>query len=115
MDKTQMYIIKQSSIKTAADFFARCSNSGCKHSDADLDDVFKFADRIVEWVISEGVKNTNLIDDLPKVPDEQKKWLNRGTPEYSAMIEYRKKGGSVKQIRNQFKVSKEIETELSKI
>tara|TARA_R100000329_G_scaffold149932_2_gene141616 strand:+ start:665 stop:1012 length:348 start_codon:yes stop_codon:yes gene_type:complete len=115
MDKTQMYIIKQSSIKTAADFFARCSNSGCKHSDANLEDVFKFADRIVDWVISEGVKTTNLVDDLPKIPDSDKKWLNRGTPEYSSMIEYRKKGGSVQQIRNQFKVSKEIEAELSKI
>ena len=115
MDKTQMYIIKQSSIKTAFEFYGQCSNTGCKYSNATTEDAFKLADQIVDWVIGKGATNTNIVDDLPKVPDENKKWLNRGTPEYSAMIEYRKKGGSVKQIRNQFKVSKEIETELSKI
>ena len=48
-------------------------------------------------------------------PEDNKKWLNTNTPEYTKAIEYLQGGGSLDAIKTKYKVSKKIADELSKL
>ena len=48
-------------------------------------------------------------------PEDNKKWLNTNTPEYTKAIEYLQGGGSLDAIKTKYKVSKKIADELAKL
>ena len=52
-------------------------------------------------------KSSTLADD--------KKWLNKNTPEFSKAIEYLKNGGSLDTIENKYKLAKTVKDELLKV
>ena len=106
MDKTQLYIIKQNALTNANVFYG-------KDETKTEEKVLATAQQFADWVI--GGETTNVVSDLPITPDNEKKWLNKNTPDFNEMIEYVKQGGTVKQIRNKYKVSKEVESELNKL
>jgi len=106
MDNTQLYIIKQNALTNANVFWG-------KDETKTEEKVLATAKQFADWVV--GAESTNTVADLPKIPDNEKKWLNKNTPDFNEMIEYVKQGGSVKQIRNKYKVSKEVESELNKL
>ena len=106
MDKTQPYIIKQNALTNANVFWG-------KDETKTEEKVLATAQQFADWVV--GSETTNTVADLPKMPDNEKKWLNKNTPDFNEMIEYVKQGGSIKQIRNKYKVSKEVESELNKL
>jgi len=106
MDKTQLYIIKQNALTNANVFYG-------KDETKTEEKVLATAQQFADWVI--GAEATNAVADLPKTPDNEKKWLNKNTPDFNEMINYIKQGGTVKQIRNKYKVSKEVESELNKL
>jgi hypothetical protein len=47
--------------------------------------------------------------------EEEKKWLNQNTIEYSKAIEYIKGGGSIEAIKSKYKVAKKVADELAKL
>lgn len=105
MDKTQLYIIKQSCLNRATDLYSK-SHSWSEEQIIQTAEIFK------DWVCGE---KQNTVADYPVISDESKKWLNQNTPEYTAAIEHIKSGGSIKSIRNTFKVSKKVADELAKL
>ena len=44
-----------------------------------------------------------------------KQWLNRGTAQYDKALDYVKAGGKVSSIKEKYSMSKEVESELSKV
>ncbi len=108
MDKTQQYIIRQSSVKTAAEYLSNQSD-GSKYAGSTIADIFVLAEEIEKWVTREG-KTNNII---PK--EEDKKWLNQKTPDWTNSVKFLQEGGDVKEIFNKFKVSKQNRQELEKI
>ena len=48
-------------------------------------------------------------------PTDDKKWLNKNTPEFSKAIEYLKGGGSLETIENKYKLAKAVKDELLKV
>ena len=102
MDKTQLYIIKQNALTNANVFWQ-------KEESKTPEKVLGTAQQFADWVVG---GQSNSVADLPITPDNEKKWLNKNTPDFNSMIEYVKQGGTVKQIRNKYKVSKEVESEL---
>lgn len=46
---------------------------------------------------------------------EDKKWLNKNTPEFNKAIEYLKNGGNIATIENKYKLAKTVKDELLKI
>tara|TARA_R100000808_G_scaffold4406_1_gene14567 strand:+ start:44 stop:511 length:468 start_codon:yes stop_codon:yes gene_type:complete len=144
MDKTQQYIIRQSSVKTGseasvtfcdikakalanavkfwanqesktpekctetADYFLNWMIKGESLNPLPL--TLKFADQVEKWVTRDG-KTNNMF--TPK--EEDKKWLNQKTPEWSAQVKFLQEGGDIKEIFNKFKVSKLNREELEKI
>ena len=52
-------------------------------------------------------KSSTLADD--------KKWLNKNTPEFSKAIEYLKNGGNLETIENKYKLAKAVKDELLKV
>jgi hypothetical protein len=48
-------------------------------------------------------------------PTDDKKWLNKNTPEFSKAIEYLKAGGSLDTIENKYKLAKTVKDELLKV
>lgn len=50
-----------------------------------------------------------------KTTQEDKRWLNPNTPEYSKAIEYLQGGGTLDNIKSKYKVSKKVQDELSKV
>jgi hypothetical protein len=48
-------------------------------------------------------------------PTDDKKWLNKNTPEFSKSIEYLKSGGSLDTIENKYKLAKAVKEELLKV
>ena len=105
MDKTQLYIIKQNALTNANVFWQ-------KEESKTPEKVLGTAQQFADWVVG---GQSNSVADLPIIPDNEKKWLNRNTPDFYSMLEYIKRGGTVKQIRNKYKVSKEVESELNKL
>ena len=47
--------------------------------------------------------------------EEERRWLNQNTPEYSKAIEYLKGGGDLESIKSKYKVSKKIQDELARV
>jgi ERF superfamily len=54
-----------------------------------------------------GIKITDLVDD--------KKWLNKNTPEFTKSIEYLKSGGNIEAIEKKYKLAKAVKDELLKV
>ena len=50
-----------------------------------------------------------------KSTEDDKKWLNKNTPEFSKAIEYLKSGGSLDTIENKYKLAKAVKDELLKV
>jgi hypothetical protein len=50
-----------------------------------------------------------------KSTEDEKKWLNKNTPEFSKAIEYLKSGGSLDTIENKYKLAKAVKDELLKV
>tara|TARA_S200002703_G_C3760018_1_gene233926 strand:+ start:414 stop:737 length:324 start_codon:yes stop_codon:yes gene_type:complete len=106
MDKTQLYIIRQSSLNRATDLYSK--------KDAwNEEQIIETAKVFEQYVL--GGEQLNSLPEIPKVADPDKKWLNKNTPDFNVAIEFIKKGYAVKDIRNKYKVSKEVEQELNKI
>ena len=53
------------------------------------------------------IKVADLVDD--------KKWLNKNTPEFSKSIEYLKSGGNIEAIEKKYKLAKAVKDELLKV
>lgn len=106
MDQTQMYIIKQSCLNRATDLHSKCDSWS-------EEQVLETADVFVKWVC--GEQSTSALPALPKKPEDQKTWLNFNTPDYNKALQWIKEGYTVKDIRNQYKVAKKVENELSRV
>lgn len=48
-------------------------------------------------------------------PTDDKKWLNKNTPEYTKSIEYLKSGGNIEAIEKKYKLAKAVKDELLKV
>ena len=48
-------------------------------------------------------------------PTDDKKWLNKNTPEFSKSIEYLKSGGNIEAIEKKYKLAKTVKDELLKV
>ena len=57
-----------------------------------------------------GINPADLVD-----LSDDKKWLNKNTPEFSKAIEYLKAGGSLDTIENKYKLAKAVKDELLKV
>ena len=65
MDKTQQYIIRQSSVKTASEYLSNQSD-GSKYAGSTIADIFVLAEEIEKWV----TRDANKIE-------EDKKWQHK--------------------------------------
>ena len=59
-------------------------------------------------------KHDNISEKSSKLADD-KKWLNKNTPEFSKAIEYLKNGGNLETIENKYKLAKAVKDELLKV
>lgn len=48
-------------------------------------------------------------------PTDDKKWLNKNTPEFTKSIEYLKSGGNIEAIEKKYKLAKAVKDELLKV
>lgn len=65
-----------------------------------------------------GVNAADLVDlsDVANnAPTDDKKWLNKNTPEFSKSIEYLKSGGNIEAIEKKYKLAKTVKDELLKV
>ena len=106
MDATQLYIIKQSCLNRATDLYSKTDSWN-------EEQILETADVFVKWVT--GEENTTALPALPKMPEDKKIWLNFNTPDYNKAINWIKEGYTIKDVRNQYKVAKKVESELSKV
>lgn len=60
---------------------------------------------------------TNKHDSTIKVSElvDDKKWLNKNTPEFTKSIEYLKSGGNIEAIEKKYKLAKSVKDELLKV
>ena len=54
-------------------------------------------------------------DVANNAPTDDKKWLNKNTPEYTKSIEYLKSGGNIEAIEKKYKLAKTVKDELLKV
>ena len=54
-------------------------------------------------------------DSSNNAPTDDKKWLNKNTPEFSKSIEYLKGGGNIEAIEKKYKLAKTVKDELLKV
>ena len=54
-------------------------------------------------------------DSANNAPTDDKKWLNKNTPEFSKSIEYLKSGGNIEAIEKKYKLAKAVKDELLKV
>lgn len=59
--------------------------------------------------------NTGSAKNATTEPVDEKKFLNKNTPEFNKAIEYLKNGGNFTAIENKYKMNKEVRSELLKI
>lgn len=59
--------------------------------------------------------NTGGAKNATTAPVDEKKFLNKNTPEFNKAIEYLKNGGNFTAIENKYKMNKEVRSELLKI
>jgi hypothetical protein len=52
---------------------------------------------------------------LNNAPTDDKKWLNKNTPEFTKSIEYLKSGGNIEAIEKKYKLAKAVKDELLKV
>ena len=64
---------------------------------------------------SDATNNHGKSDVVNTEATEEKKWLNKNTPEFNKAIEYLKGGGSLNTIENKYKLAKAVKDELLKI
>ena len=57
----------------------------------------------------------NKTDGANNAPTDDKKWLNKNTPEFSKSIEYLKSGGNIEAIEKKYKLAKTVKDELLKV
>ena len=55
------------------------------------------------------------VSNNAKETEQDKKWLNKNTPEFSKAIEYLKNGGNLETIENKYKLAKAVKDELLKV
>lgn len=54
-------------------------------------------------------------DVANNAPTDDKKWLNKNTPEFTKSIEYLKSGGNIEAIEKKYKLAKAVKDELLKV
>jgi hypothetical protein len=64
---------------------------------------------------ADAVNKHDKSDVANNAPTDDKKWLNKNTPEFSKAIEYLKSGGSLDTIENKYKLAKAVKDELLKV
>lgn len=57
----------------------------------------------------------NKSDVANNAPTDDKKWLNKNTPEFTKSIEYLKSGGNIEAIEKKYKLAKTVKDELLKV
>ena len=55
------------------------------------------------------------VSNNAKEIEQDKKWLNKNTPEFNKAIEYLKNGGNINTIENKYKLAKTVKDELLKV
>ncbi len=58
---------------------------------------------------------SNKFDNNLKSTEDDKKWLNKNTPEFTKSIEYLKSGGNIEAIEKKYKLAKAVKDELLKV
>ena len=66
-------------------------------------------------VIGGVTSEYNKTDGANNAPTDDKKWLNKNTPEFSKSIEYLKSGGNIEAIEKKYKLAKAVKDELLKV
>lgn len=64
---------------------------------------------------ADAVNKHEKTDVANNAPTDDKKWLNKNTPEFSKSIEYLKSGGNIEAIEKKYKLSKTVKDELLKV
>lgn len=64
---------------------------------------------------SDAVNKHDKTDVANNAPTDDKKWLNKNTPEFSKSIEYLKSGGNIEAIEKKYKLAKTVKDELLKV
>jgi len=60
-------------------------------------------------------KHDKSVDNTLKSTEDEKKWLNKNTPEFTKSIEYLKSGGNLDAIEKKYKLVKQVKDELLKV
>jgi hypothetical protein len=64
---------------------------------------------------ADAVNKHEKSDVANNAPTDDKKWLNKNTPEFSKSIEYLKGGGNIEAIEKKYKLAKTVKDELLKV
>jgi len=64
---------------------------------------------------ADAVNKHDKTDVANNAPTNDKKWLNKNTPEFSKSIEYLKSGGNIEAIEKKYKLAKTVKDELLKV
>lgn len=64
---------------------------------------------------ADAVNKHDKTDVANNAPTDDKKWLNKNTPEFSKSIEYLKSGGNIEAIEKKYKLAKTVKDELLKV
>lgn len=64
---------------------------------------------------ADAVNKHEKTDVANNAPTDDKKWLNKNTPEFSKSIEYLKSGGNIEAIEKKYKLAKAVKDELLKV
>lgn len=64
---------------------------------------------------ADAVNKHDKTDGANNAPTDDKKWLNKNTPEFSKSIEYLKSGGNIEAIEKKYKLAKAVKDELLKV
>ena len=64
---------------------------------------------------ADAVNKHEKTDVANNAPTDDKKWLNKNTPEFTKSIEYLKSGGNIEAIEKKYKLAKAVKDELLKV
>lgn len=64
---------------------------------------------------ADAVNKHDKTDNANNAPTDDKKWLNKNTPEFTKSIEYLKSGGNIEAIEKKYKLAKTVKDELLKV
>jgi hypothetical protein len=64
---------------------------------------------------ADAVNKHDKTDVANNAPTDDKKWLNKNTPEFTKSIEYLKSGGNIEAIEKKYKLAKAVKDELLKV